>query len=44
MHEMEHMHENLRLIPEPLTKKMAGKIAMKMASIFSDDEENEDLD
>lgn len=44
MHEMARMRENLRLIPDPLRKEMAGRLAMKMASIFSDDEENEDLD
>ena len=44
MHEMAHMRENLRLMPYPLRKEMVGRLAMKMASIFSDDEENEDLD
>lgn len=44
MHEMARMRENLRLMPDPLRKEMAGRLAMKMASIFSDDEENEDLD
>lgn len=44
MHEMARMRENLRLIPDPLRKEMAGRLAMKMASIFSDDEENDGLD
>lgn len=44
MHEMARMRENLRLMPDPLRKEMAGRLAMKMASVFSDDEENEDLD
>ena len=44
MHEMERMCENLILMADPLRKEMDGRLAMKMASIFSDDEENEDLD
>ena len=42
MHEMARMCENLRLMPDPIKKEMDGSLAMKMDSIFSDDEENED--
>ena len=38
MHEMERMRENLILMPDPLRKEMVGRLAMKMDSIFSNDE------
>eukprot|EP01018_Ginkgo_biloba_P020340 Gb_41501 [translate_table: standard] len=41
MHEMACMRENLRLMPDSQRREMAGKLAMQMASLFAD-EENDD--
>uniref|UniRef100_A0A0C9SB09 TSA: Wollemia nobilis Ref_Wollemi_Transcript_1339_1690 transcribed RNA sequence n=1 Tax=Wollemia nobilis TaxID=56998 RepID=A0A0C9SB09_9CONI len=41
MHEMARMRENLRLMPDSHRKEMAANLAMKMASLFADDEDDD---